>query len=295
MDTQDGGVINVWTKSERADAQQWIYEDGAIKLAADKKFCLNLHCGKKENGATVNLWTYKGDPSQKWDICGDRIKYHDDNKWVLNLHCMKLEDGGEVNLWEDNGGESQGWATAWSQKESTEEDWWKPDADCDGAKAEERAKWLVDNKGMSMDDAKKQVREEFPSAFGATGKGAGKGYGPGQGQGPHYVDCKFPHTLSVEETGDGPKLKFVVTPRNPEQVSLMAFHYVINDGASMNFDVTNAENNSYVHQTPGGSYPTCPRGAKVSYWLCGKVNGLLDEEPAGACPHPDRRLYWTAA
>ena len=78
---------------------------------------------------------------------------------------------------------------------------------------------------------------------------------------------------------------------------MVAMHYVINDGASMNFDVNSPSpgTNSYVHTTPpGGGHPVCPPGAKVSYWLVASVHGLLQEEPAGACAHADRRLYWTA-
>jgi len=154
---------------------------------------------------------------------------------------------------------------------------WNPDALCDGVRAEERMQWLVDNQGMSVDDAKGKVKSEFPGVSGAAST--------------DYVDCKFPHTMSVV---DG-KLKFAVTPRNPSEVSMVAVHYQIDDGKSMNFDIKSPEpgTNTYVHVTPG-SGPTCPPGSKVSYWLCANVKGLLQEEPQGACPHPDRRLYWTA-
>lgn len=165
-------------------------------------------------------------------------------------------------------------------------DWWKPDAMCDGVAAKERAQWLVDNKSLSMEAAKQQVRNEFPAAFG------------GGGDGP-VIDCKFPHTMSVVQTPEGPKLKFAVTctKHNPADVTMIAFHYTINDGASMNFDVNQPTpgTHTFVHTTPpGGGYSKCPPGAKVKYWLCAKVKGLLSEEPEGACPHPDRRLFWTA-
>merc|ERR1712046_449459 len=147
-----------------------------------------------------------------------------------------------------------------------------------------RAKWLMENKGMSEKEAREQVRSEFPNVFGA-------------GAGGDHVDGKFPHTLSIVNTPDGPKLKFAVTPRHPEQVSLVAFHYQINQGASMNFETKefSGAHPTYVHQTPGGGgYPACPPGSEVSYWLAAIVNGLIEEEPQGAGPHPDRRLYWVA-
>merc|ERR1712046_406835 len=122
----------------------------------------------------------------------------------------------------------------------------------------------MQNKGMSEDVARQQVRQEFPGAFGAAV--------------PGVVDGKFPHAMSIEQTPDGPKLKIVVMPRTPAEVSLVAVHYVINDGASMNFDINQPEpgTNTYVHTTPlGGGYPTCPPGSKVSYWLAAVVNGLI--------------------
>jgi hypothetical protein len=155
---------------------------------------------------------------------------------------------------------------------------WNPDAMCDGVRAEERMQWLVDNKGMSADDAKSKVKSEFPAIFGVFGS-------------TDLIDCKFPHTMSVV---DG-KLKIAVTPKNPSEVSMVAVHYHIGDGKSMNFDINSPEagTDTYVHVTPDWG-ENCPPGTKVSYWLCANVKGLLETEPHGACGHPDRRLYWTA-
>jgi hypothetical protein len=72
-------------------------------------------------------------------------------------------------------------------------DWWNPDASCGGSPAKDRAQWLVDNKGLTMDAAKQQIRREFPAAFG------------GGSDGP-VINCAFPHTMSIEQTGEGPKL-----------------------------------------------------------------------------------------
>lgn len=105
----NGATINLWRKNGHA-SQLWVYEDGAIKLAANRNFCINLHCFSKTNGAEINLWTYTGHQSQKWDICGDHIRLHSDHRWVLNLHCMSLKDDATVNLWVDNGHASQKWS-----------------------------------------------------------------------------------------------------------------------------------------------------------------------------------------
>jgi len=42
---------------------------------------------------------------------------------------------------------------------------WNPNAMCDGKRAEERAYWLQQNKGMSLDAAQHQVMREFPGQF----------------------------------------------------------------------------------------------------------------------------------
>eukprot|EP00931_Biecheleriopsis_adriatica_P051069 TRINITY_DN29589_c0_g1_i1.p1 TRINITY_DN29589_c0_g1~~TRINITY_DN29589_c0_g1_i1.p1 ORF type:complete len:527 (+),score=79.79 TRINITY_DN29589_c0_g1_i1:53-1633(+) len=104
----DGAVINLW-RSNGHHSQKWVYEDGAIKLAANRNFCLNLHGFVQGNGALINLWTYTGHPSQKWDMCGNKIRLHDNHKFVLNLNGMILMDGAEVNLWEDTDHESHQW------------------------------------------------------------------------------------------------------------------------------------------------------------------------------------------
>lgn len=86
----------------------------------------------------------------------------------------------------------------------------------------------------------------------------------------------------------------VTPPRNLGVVTMVAVHYTVN-GGEWNVDINSPEagTSTYVHETPGPG-PTCPPGATVAYWLCCNVNGLLQEEPEGACPHPDRRLHWTA-
>merc|ERR1712107_833342 len=42
---------------------------------------------------------------------------------------------------------------------------WNPEAECDGARAADRMQWLVDNQGLSLEDAQAQVMQEFPFAF----------------------------------------------------------------------------------------------------------------------------------
>jgi len=42
---------------------------------------------------------------------------------------------------------------------------WNPHAECDGHKAADRAKWLVENKAMSLESAQQRVMAEFPAKF----------------------------------------------------------------------------------------------------------------------------------
>jgi len=55
---------------------------------------------------------------------------------------------------------------------------WNPNAMCDGSRAEERATWLRDNKGMSMDMARQQIMREFRAQFGGGGCGGGRIFNP---------------------------------------------------------------------------------------------------------------------
>merc|ERR1711939_202954 len=109
-----------------------------------------------------------------------------------------------------------------------------------------------------MAAAKQQIRREFPSVFLMGGAAT-----------ETFVDGPFPHTMSVEETPHGRKLKIAVTPRNHGDVSMVAVHYGINKSdCDMNFDINHPVKGShtYVHITPdGGGYPVCPPGA--SYLL----------------------------
>jgi len=209
---------------------------------------------------------------------------------------------------------------------------WNPDADCNGARAEERMRWLMDNKGLGMDDAKGQVLKEFPFVFregygrdwwearaDCQGLSAGdrakwlmenEGYSEPaartrvktefpknfRGGGDHINQGKFPHCMSLVDTPQGPRLKLEVVV-NAENVKLVAVHYQVNDGAPMNFEMRHPEGGSktYAHTTPdGGGYPLCRDGDRVSYWLAAKINGLISEEPEGACPNPAARMHWTA-
>lgn len=201
------------------------------------------------------------------------------------------------------------------------------DAMCDGIKASERVNWLEKEKGMSHDDAVKEILQEFPKVFwwhpnwmcdGSKAKDRAKWLMDNKGlsqqdarlqvrnefpqvfgfalasSGGDFVDGKFPHRLQLVKTADGHKLMFAVTPRHPKRTSLVAVHYEISPGnQSMNFDVNAPERgtHTYVHVTPnGGGYPSCPPGSKVKYWLAAKVDGLIETQGE---PHHER-LHWTA-
>merc|ERR1719277_1697849 len=50
---------------------------------------------------------------------------------------------------------------------------WNPNAICDGMRAEERAMWLQQNKGLAPMAAQQQVMQEFPAQFGGGMMGGG--------------------------------------------------------------------------------------------------------------------------
>jgi len=49
---------------------------------------------------------------------------------------------------------------------SIPQDWWKPNAMCDGTSAQDRAQWLVENESMTVGEARARIRKDFPAAFG---------------------------------------------------------------------------------------------------------------------------------
>jgi len=73
---------------------------------------------------------------------------------------------------------------------------WNPNAMCDGSRAEDRAIWLRDNKGMNMVAAQQQVMQEFPGMFGGGGCG---GYGGGGSHGKMYNPNAFCDGSRAEE------------------------------------------------------------------------------------------------
>merc|ERR1719469_669521 len=126
----------------------------------------------------------------------------------------------------------------------------------------------MENEGMAEDAARRRVMGEFPEEF-AVGV---------------FVDGKFPHTLSVVKDGNGNRrLRIAVTPRDPEQVTLVAVHYSVGSGETLNFDIPAPEpgTQTYAHVTPSFG-PECHPGADVYYWLAAEVRGLIVEMPEGA-------------
>lgn len=171
---------------------------------------------------------------------------------------------------------------------------WRGKVNCDGAPAQDRAKWLMENKGMNEAEAQGQVMSEFPSVFIRGGYSGGS-----MPVAPTVVDGKFPHTLEIVKDAAGKnRLKISVTPKNPGDVTMIAVHYSVNKGPGhedMNFDINHPMEGSttYVHVTPDFG-PLCEPGSKVTYWLAAMEKGLIVEMPEKACPIKENRLTWTA-
>jgi len=171
---------------------------------------------------------------------------------------------------------------------------WRGDVICDGAPAQNRSKWLMENKGMMEAEAQAQVMAEFPTVFSRGGYSGGA-----LPVAPTVVDGKFPHTLEIVKDAAGKsRLKFSVTPKNPSEITMIAVHYSVNKGPGhedMNFDIKQPMEgtNTYVHVTPDFG-PLCDPGSKVTYWLAAMEKGLIVEMPEKACPIKENRLTWTA-
>jgi len=167
---------------------------------------------------------------------------------------------------------------------------WNDDADCDGSKAGERAKWLMDNQGKSQEEARQQVRTEYPQCFGGSGGAGGAGGKAGASQ-------KFGEKLSAVPFPDGKKhkLRIEIRPTDGQGISLVAVHYSINGSEDQNFDIANIDGstNAWVHETPQGGYPDCPPGSTIKYWLFMVRNGVGEQEPADATSPAASRLTVT--
>mmetsp|Transcript_102420 Transcript_102420/g.328332 ORF Transcript_102420/g.328332 Transcript_102420/m.328332 type:complete len:200 (+) Transcript_102420:635-1234(+) len=164
----------------------------------------------------------------------------------------------------------------------------------------------MENHGLSTEDARAQVMQEFPFVFheghgrdwwhasadcdGIPAEDRAKWFTENEGFSEHaarlrvknefphlfhgggdFLGCgKFPHTVSLVDTETGPRLELEVVC-NVENVGLVAVHYQINDGTPMNFDTRHPEGGSrtYAHVTP--PLAATRSAAMVTVWPTGSM------------------------
>ncbi len=103
-------------------------------------------------------------------------------RWLMDNKGMPMDDARSAVMQE----------FPFQFREGHGKSWWEDGIDCGGSRAGDRAKWLMENQGLSENAARVKVKSEFPQCF--------------QNGGGDFVDCKFPHSLSLVDTPSGPRL-----------------------------------------------------------------------------------------
>ena len=105
----------------RKSAQTVIRPDAYYTIAAANGRVLEVADFNTENGASVRLWSYEGQPWQQWQFveAGDgeyRIRNRFTGKLrnvladkVIDLVGMRVENGTQAQIWQDVFGENQLW------------------------------------------------------------------------------------------------------------------------------------------------------------------------------------------
>jgi len=95
----------------------------------------------------------------EWLVQNEQLSWHDAHKRVMHEFPHQFGPHGHPT----SGGHPHGRPTHGGHHHDHPH--WDPNAICDGSRAEDRAQWLVNNKGMSWHEAQKKVMHEFPTLF----------------------------------------------------------------------------------------------------------------------------------
>tara|TARA_B110000285_G_C14920068_1_gene512146 strand:- start:82 stop:834 length:753 start_codon:yes stop_codon:yes gene_type:complete len=115
--SKNGQLLQVW--KENGDKNQtWVFEDGFILSAKNRKFSLDVKDGNFEKGTAIQLWEKHGGESQQWIVDDGLIKCANHPHLCLDIDTSnKGENGSKLQLWEVIGGENQRWILELTQKE----------------------------------------------------------------------------------------------------------------------------------------------------------------------------------
>ena len=97
----------------KKSAQTVIRPDAYYTIAAANGRVLEVADFNTENGASVRLWSYEGQPWQQWQFVeagGGKVKLRNvlADK-VIDLVGMRVDNGTQAQIWQDVFGENQLW------------------------------------------------------------------------------------------------------------------------------------------------------------------------------------------
>ncbi|MCB9345658.1 MAG: ricin-type beta-trefoil lectin domain protein [Lewinellaceae bacterium] len=107
-----GSNIQLWTKDDSNEYEQWFFEGLAIKMRNHRELCIDLSSSNTDNGNNIQLYNCNGSNAQKWLYDGMTKSIRS----VVNPDkCMQIEyntDGAygkrsNVNIYDCNGSDVQ--------------------------------------------------------------------------------------------------------------------------------------------------------------------------------------------
>lgn len=98
----DGAQVNIQSCTG-ADAQQWSFNDGSLKVFGNK--CLDVVDGSTADGTKLQIWTCSDNhnPNQQWYYTGDQHLSWTNHGKCIDLSDGSLADGNRPQLWSCDG------------------------------------------------------------------------------------------------------------------------------------------------------------------------------------------------
>jgi len=81
----NGNKLQLWG-CNGGDSQNWAWDNGQIKYAADDSFCIDLPGGNAENGNQLWLWECSDGDSQQWSIYSGAWSQRTDRQRANHTH-----------------------------------------------------------------------------------------------------------------------------------------------------------------------------------------------------------------
>lgn len=110
----EGGRVNIWECST-GSSQNWrFWNDGTIRVADDKKWCLQSAEYVASNGVLINIGVCKaGAQQQRWVVRSDHtIRYAANPSFGLDLDNGIVHNGQKIHMWSTAPNFNQKWVLA---------------------------------------------------------------------------------------------------------------------------------------------------------------------------------------